>query len=57
MEEIECKKSLFFKMKNNQSQSEIHYKIRVKEREKTFFEKINISTGKSLKERKGAQYK
>jgi len=43
-------------MKNNQTQSQIQYKTRVKEREKNFFEKINISAEKSLKERGGAQY-
>jgi len=44
-------------MKNNQTQSQIHYKTRVKEREKNFFEKINISAEKLIKKIKGVQYK
>jgi len=44
-------------MNNNQTQSQIQYKTRVKEREIRFFEKINISAGKSLKEIGGAQYR
>jgi len=44
-------------MKNNQTQSVIQYKTRVKERKENFFEKINISSERSLKERGGTQYK
>ena len=57
MEEIECKNLFFLKMENNQTQSAIQYKTRVEEREIRFFEKINISAGRSAKEAGGAQYK
>ena len=43
-------------MRNYQSQSEIQYNLRVKEREINFFEKINISAARSLKKLGGAQY-
>ena len=44
-------------MRINQTQSQIQYNLRVKEREICFFEKINIFAEKSLKELGGAQYK
>jgi len=44
-------------MRKNQSQSQIQYNIRVKEREKSFFKKRDIFSWISLKERKGAQYR
>ena len=43
-------------MKNNQSQLQIQYNSRVKEREKKYFKKRNIFAARSLKERGGAQY-
>ncbi len=54
--EFQCKNYFFFKMKNNQSQLQIQYNSRVKEREKKYFKKRNIFAARSLKERGGAQY-
>ncbi len=39
-------------MRNNQSQLQIQYNLRGKEKEKSFFKKINKFTEKSVKERK-----
>ena len=44
-------------MENNQSQSAIQYSTRVKEREKNFFKKRNISAARLLKEGGGTQYR
>ncbi len=44
-------------MRNNQSQLQIQYNLRVKEREKIFFQKINNSAGRSAKELGGTQYR
>ncbi len=48
---------LFFKMRNHQSQLQIYYNLRVKEREKSFFKKRDIFVERSLKERGDAQYR
>ena len=44
-------------MRNYQTQSQIQYNLRVKEREISFFEKINIFAEKFVKARGGVQYK
>ena len=44
-------------MKNNQSQSEIFYNTRVKEREKKDFKKKGLFQERSSKELGGAQYR
>ncbi len=43
-------------MRNNQLQLQIQYNLRVKEREKIFFQKRNNSARRSAKELGGAQY-
>ena len=48
---------LFFKMRNNQSQSQIYYNTRVKERESDQIGLNQIESENILKNRKGAQYK
>ncbi len=43
-------------MRNHQSQLQIYYNLRVKEREERNFKKINIFAEKSVREMKSAQY-
>ena len=44
-------------MRNNQSQSEIFYNTRVKEREKNFFQKTYLFQERLLKGPGGTQYR
>jgi len=46
--------TFFLKMENYQTQSQIYYKTRMKEREKSFFKKRDIFDKRSAKEEKGA---